>query len=201
MKTHRARACHFGLFSAARPVSSAGIAGFTLVEMLVVLAITATLATIAVPSMTAMFDSLRISAASNDFLAGLYLARSEAIKRNSRVALCKSSDGISCASIGGWEQGWIIFHDLNNNSLRESSETLIRRDMPLAPSLRLTGNQNVVRYVSFAPTGATRLIGGGFQAGTLTVCRQSVFGGEARQIVLNAVGRPRVQKAAVSSCL
>jgi type IV fimbrial biogenesis protein FimT len=72
--------------------------------------------------------------------------------------------------------------------------------MPLSSSMRLTGNQNVARYVSFTPTGSTRLIGGGFQAGTLTACRLSPFGGEARQIVLNAVGRPRVQKSAVSSC-
>jgi type IV fimbrial biogenesis protein FimT len=177
-----------------------GPGGFTLIEMLGVLAISATLVTLAAPSMTAMFDSVRISAASNDLLAGLYLARSEAIKRNSRVALCKSADGVSCASAGGWEQGWIIFHDANNNGLREPSETIIRREMPLSSTVRLTGNLNVAHYVSFTPTGATKLAGGGFQAGTLTVCRQSLFGGEARQIVLNAVGRPRVQKAVVDSC-
>jgi type IV fimbrial biogenesis protein FimT len=174
--------------------------GWTLVEMLGVLAITATLVSLAAPSMTAMLESVQVGAASNSFLSGLYLARSEAIKRNSPVVLCKSADGVSCAAAGGWEQGWIIFHDSNNNGVRESSETLIRREMPLASSLRLTGNQNVARYVSYAPTGATRLAGGGFQAGTVTVCRQSAFGVEGLQIVLNAAGRPRVQKARFSSC-
>jgi type IV fimbrial biogenesis protein FimT len=174
--------------------------GWTLVEMLGVLAITATLVSLAAPSMTAMLESVQVGSASNSFLSGLYLARSEAIKRNSPVVLCKSADGVSCAAAGGWEQGWIIFHDSNNNGVRESSETLIRREMPLASSLRLTGNQNVARYVSYAPTGATRLAGGGFQAGTVTVCRQSAFGVEGLQIVLNAAGRPRVQKARFSSC-
>ena len=184
----------------APPLPAMQKTGFTLVEMLGVLAITATLASIAAPSMMALIDSVQISAASHDLLAGLHLARSEAIKRNSPVVLCKSADGVSCAGSGGWEQGWIVFHDANNNSLRESSETIIRREMPLSGSLRLTGNQNVVRYVSFAASGATKLIGGGFQAGTLTVCRLSPFGGEARQIVLNAVGRPRLKKTAVSLC-
>ena len=67
--------------------------------------------------------------------------------------------------------------------------------------MRLSGNQNVSRYVSFTPTGATRLIGGGFQAGTLTVCRESAEAGEARQIILNAVGRPRVQRSTVASAV
>jgi type IV fimbrial biogenesis protein FimT len=175
--------------------------GLTLVEMLVVLAVMATLLSLAAPSLTAVIDSVKVSSASNDMLSGLHLARSEAIKRNSPVVLCKSADGSSCASDGGWEQGWIVFHDANNNGLRESSETIILREMPLGSNLRLTGNVNVARYVSFAPSGATKLVGGAFQAGTLTVCRQSAYAGEARQIILNAAGRPRVHKASVSSCL
>jgi type IV fimbrial biogenesis protein FimT len=175
-------------------------AGFSLVETMIVLAVMAVLVTIAVPSMGSVMDRMKVSSASNLLLSGLHLARSEAIKRNSRVALCKSADGASCAATGGWEQGWIVFQDANNNGLRETSESIIQRELPLSVNLKLTGNQNVARYVSFAPTGATRLVGGGFQAGTLTVCRESLNGGEARQIVLNAVGRPRVQRAAVSSC-
>jgi type IV fimbrial biogenesis protein FimT len=174
--------------------------GMTLVEMLTVVAVMAILMSFAVPSISVLIDSAKVSSASNVLLAGLHLARSEAIKRNSRVVLCKSADGVACASDGGWEQGWIVFHDANNNGLREASETMIRREMPLSSSLRLTGNQNVVRYVSFAPSGATKLTGGGFQAGTLTVCRQSVAPGEARQIILNAAGRPRVQKTMLGSC-
>jgi type IV fimbrial biogenesis protein FimT len=175
-------------------------AGFTLLEMLVSLAVVAVLVKVAVPSLNPVIESVKLSSATNLFVSGLILARGEAIKRNSRVALCKSLDGLSCAADGGWEQGWIVFHDANNNSLRENSESILRRAMPLSSSLRLTGNQNVGRYVSFAPSGATKLISGGFQAGTLTVCRHSTQAGEARQIILNAVGRPRVQRTAVDSC-
>lgn len=175
--------------------------GVTLVEMLVVMGIAALLSFIAIPSMSAMVDSVKLSSASNIFVSGLYLARGEAIKRNGRVVLCKSATGVTCASNGGWEQGWIVFHDVNNNGAREDTEQIVRREQALSASLRFTGNLNVASYVSFAPSGATRLVSGGFQAGTLTLCHQSTQAGEARRIVLNAVGRPRVHKTAVDSCV
>ncbi len=174
--------------------------GFTLIELLVAICVTALLLTIAAPSIAQLVTSLQLSSASNSFVSGLHLARNEAIKRNGRVVLCKTADGMSCTSTGGWEQGWLIFHDANNNSLRESSEQIIHRQLPLAASLRMTGNLNIATYVSFVPTGATKLIGGAFQAGTLTVCRESLSAVDARQIVLNAAGRPRVHKTIIPSC-
>jgi type IV fimbrial biogenesis protein FimT len=174
--------------------------GFTLIELLVVICVTALLLTIAAPSIAQLVTSLQLSSASNSFVSGLHLARNEAIKRHGRVVLCKTADGMFCTNTGGWEQGWLIFHDANNNSQRESSEQIIHRELALAASLRMTGNLNVATYVSFVPTGATKLAGGAFQAGTLTVCRESVSAADARQIVLNAAGRPRVHKTIIPSC-
>lgn len=175
--------------------------GFTLIEMMVVVAISALLVTIAVPSFTGLIASIQLTSASNVFVSGLHVARSEAIKRNARVVLCKTGNGIFCASDGGWEQGWMIFHDANNNSVRENTEQIIHRELALQASLKLTGNLNLASYVSFASTGATKLASGGFQAGTLTLCRQSLSVSEARQIILNAAGRPRVQKSTLPNCL
>ena len=172
--------------------------GFTLVELLISLAVMAVLVTFAVPSFHSLMDSSKLTAASNSLLSSMYLARSEAIKRGTRVVLCKSANGIVCADSGGWEQGWMVFHDANNNGERDGSELVIQRIAPLAASLRLTGNSTVAKYVSFLSTGGTRQVGGGFQAGTLTVCNHAA--GEARQIVLNAVGRPRIQKISSTSC-
>lgn len=174
--------------------------GFTLIELLVVVAVAVVLACLAAPPLTETMSVVKVSSASNNFVASLYRARSEAIKRNGRVVLCKSAEGVNCANSGGWEQGWIVFHDIDNDGLRDSSELLIMRELPLSSSLRLTGNQNVARYISFAPNGATRLLGGGFQAGTLTICNYSLVAGEGRHIVINAAGRPRVEKVTVSSC-
>ena len=187
-------------FRTARSLPQPTSGGFTLVEMLVALAVAAVLLAVAIPSFAAISRFTTLSSASNVFLSGLYLARNEAIKRNSRVVLCKSADGNMCTASGGWEQGWIVFHDANNNGTREDAEAIIRREATLTTSLRLTGNMHVARYVSFAPTGGTRLLGGGFQAGTLTLCHQSAEGAEAREIILNAAGRPRVQKTRVAHC-
>jgi type IV fimbrial biogenesis protein FimT len=175
-------------------------AGFTLVELLVTTAVMAVLLGLATPKMTGLMSSLQLSSASNDLLAGLLLARSEAIKRNSRVVICKSANGISCVSSGNWEQGWIVFHDANNNGRRDAAEPILLREQALGASLRLTGNLNVAHYVSYTPSGATKLVSGGFQAGTLTICQHSAAAGEARQIILSTAGRPRVQKASVPAC-
>jgi len=174
--------------------------GFTFLEMLVVIAIAAVLVTIAIPSMASMMKSIKLSSASNSFLSYLHLARSEAIKRNSRVVLCKSADGLSCTHSGGWEQGLIVFHDANDNGALDVGETIIVRAEALPSTLKLVGNLNVARYVSFAGNGATKLVGGAFQAGTLTLCHASLSAGEGRQIILNAVGRPRVQTVLLNAC-
>lgn len=186
----------------ARPSSPppVGTYGFTLVELLVVIAIAAVLAAVGVPSWRAFSEKLQLAGVSDAFVASLHLARSEAIKRHDRVALCKSADGAFCAPAGGWDQGWIIFHDRNNNGRREEPEQILRRQQALPAALRLSGNLTVAQYVSFVPTGATKLVGGGFQAGTLTVCWESGRTAQARQIILNAAGRPRVRAFTAGAC-
>jgi type IV fimbrial biogenesis protein FimT len=182
------------------PSSRSSWRGFTLVELLTVIAIAAVLVSVGLPSLGSAADSVKLSSASNTFFSALHLARSEAINRHGRVVLCKSQNGLSCAQDGGWEQGWLMFHDANNNAARDSGETVIQRAEALHASLRLTGNLNVEKYISFASTGAAKLIGGGFQAGTLTLCRESDSAGQGRQIILNAVGRPRLQKVDLTAC-
>lgn len=174
--------------------------GFTLVEALAVLAIAAVLVSVAVPSLGALADSTRLSTVSNELLGDLLLTRSESIKRRLRVVMCKSADGQSCTAGGGWQQGWIVFADADGDGLRGVGESLLRTQPALVGTLRLTGTLPVAKYVSYTPNGATKTVGGGFQAGTLTLCSRSAGPSPGRQIVINANGRPRTQKVLLPSC-
>ncbi|ABE44791.1 methylation [Polaromonas sp. JS666] len=175
--------------------------GFTLVELVAVIAILGILLGVAVPWVGTFADSMRLTSQANAYLSALHLTRSEAIKRNSRMTVCKSADGLSCTEGGGWQQGWIVFHDPNHNAAKDDTEVMVHQSPALPASFQLVGNSNVATYVSFDATGGTRLVSGAFQAGTLTLCRQSALNGEARQIVINSAGRPRVQKVVVATCV
>jgi type IV fimbrial biogenesis protein FimT len=168
--------------------------------LLSVLAVLGVLAGMAVPSFQSLAGSVRVSSASNDLLADLLLARSEAIKRHARVVVCKSSDGQACASSGNWQQGWIVFADADGNGLRSAAEPVLQRQPGGPTALRISGNASLASYVAYVASGSTRLTNGGFQAGTLTVCQASGRPTPARLIVINATGRPRVQKVVVDSC-
>ncbi len=175
--------------------------GLTLVETLVVICVLGVLLNVVVPWASTAADSMMLTSQVNTYLSALHLTRSEAIKRNSRMTVCKSADGLSCSEGGGWQQGWIIFHDANHNAEKDEFEVLVHKSPALSSNFQLTGNSNVSNYVSFDATGGTKLASGAFQAGTLTLCRHSPSGGEARKIVINSAGRPRVQKTVVTTCV
>lgn len=176
--------------------------GLTLVEMLVTVAVAAVLAMLAAPSFRTQIANARLTSHSSALLSSLLLARSEAIKRNSRVVLCTSSDGSTCVTSGGWQQGWIVFADTNNDAQRTAStEELIQQVAALSGDFKLTGDANVVNYVSYTNTGATALTTGGLGPGTFTLCQRSAASGTGREIVINATGRPRVSPKTVSSCM
>jgi type IV fimbrial biogenesis protein FimT len=172
----------------------------TFIELLTVLSIAAILMTLAVPAFDSMLQTNRFATLSNSFLVHLHLARSEATKRNARVALCKSADGSTCTTSNDWSQGWIVFHDVNNNAQVNTGEDVLHVHEAIPNSQILRGNTPVANYVSYASMGGARMISGAFQAGTLTLCRPSASSGEGRRIVISATGRPRIETVNVATC-
>jgi type IV fimbrial biogenesis protein FimT len=127
-----------------------------------------------------MLEAMKASAASNSFAFDVQLAHSEAIRRNSRVVLCQSADGVSCANSGGWSQGWIVFDDANGDGVRGTQEQLIVRVPEFSRSLRLTGTMDAVRAVSFNATDNARA------AASLMVWSEASGPAQARQVTLQA---------------
>ena len=164
--------------------------GFTLLELLITLAIAGIVLAIGVPALREMLWQNRLTAHTNEFLTALAFARSEAIKRGRRVTLCKSSDGANCSDDGGYEQGWIVFiGPTSTSSLKlDNNDQILRLYQRLPTGMKFTGNKFVGSYISFTSDGFSRLLSGGFQAGTLTITNET----SQRQLVINSMGRVRV---------
>ena len=167
--------------------------GMTLVELLVGLLILSILLAIGVPSFNQFIASNRLTAYTNDMLSTLTLARSEAIKRNGREVLCKSADGETCAGAGGWNQGWIVFADPNNNANRDAGEPVVYKMPALQSGYTFDGVNGFISSVSYDSQGGLT------QTGTFTLCPPvSAASGQGQEIVVNASGRPRASR--ITSC-
>jgi type IV fimbrial biogenesis protein FimT len=85
--------------------------GFSLIELMVTIAIAGILAAVAAPSMQNMFKTNRVQTEASSFVGDLMLARTEAIKRGQNMSVCVSTDGVNCLTTNTWQSGWIIFLD------------------------------------------------------------------------------------------
>ena len=178
----------------ARPAFSVhpfSLRGFTLTEMLVTLTVLCILLALSAPSFWRLIIDTRMTTEANQFLTALHLTRSEAIKRNRRVTLCKSSDGHFCTTTGNWEQGWIIFVDNLPAGTREPNEARLRVHSALTRGSALIGNLPVRHYISYLPNGQTRTANGALQGGRLTLCGAPSTKGRDIVIALGP-GRPRI---------
>ena len=172
--------------------------GFTLIELLAVLTIATIVLTLGVPSFQEIIRNNRLTTQANRLISSINLARSEAIKRGVRVTLCKSNDGENCVNGNGYEQGWIVFSDQNENAIFDNNnEEIIRVVGATSGDLIIEANSDTVAdYISYVSEGWSVLINGNFQAGTIKLCIPERS--EGRQIVITRGGRARVEKSTCS---
>lgn len=129
--------------------------GFSLVELMIVLAIIAIGAAIAVPSYQNNVDSTRKTSAANNLLGALQFARSEAVIRRKDIKICASAGGTSCSGTN-WSAGGVVLDG-----------TTVIRSIPPAPSITINGN--AITFKSDGTTVATNISVGTSPTRTISV--------------------------------
>ena len=164
--------------------SEPGLHGFSLIELLIALAILCTLASIAVPAVSGAVEASRASNARSALVVSIMDTINHATLIGTRVVLCPSNDGRTCRDDSDWSNGWIVFSDDDGDREHAPGEFLIRRQAALAGKVRLTST-----------IGRTRLVfqGNGMNAGsnvTFTLC-DGRGPTKAQTLVLSNLGRLR----------
>jgi type IV fimbrial biogenesis protein FimT len=172
--------------------------GFTLIELMVVVALVAIMLAIAVPSFASFISSYRATAAINDILQAVTQTRTEALKRGRRVTLAPIA--------GDWTQGWTVFVEptATANQVYSSGDELIYQHGPLPSSMTVAGANNTgtpfaSNYLIFDGTGYPRTATGQMIAANTGISIVNTTGlssaTQYRTLCVAVLGRPRIVKA------
>lgn len=174
--------------------------GFSLIEMMVTLTISAVLLALAVPSLRRLITSRAVVSQAEALAGSLRLARSEAMKRGMAVSVCASHDTEAaqpaCADDNRWHTGWLVFTDEALDGSLDDGDHLLKLQSPVTAVKSLLGPQGAV---SFHPNG----LSANGEAPSFTVSPQLDAGDPAhddavRRVLVNKQGRVQILAGAGS---
>jgi len=196
-------------------IRSARAAGFTLLELMLVITIAAIILGIGVPNMRQFILNNRMTAAANDLLAAIYTARTEAVKRNTQVVMCFSTNPRAAVPNcdGDGTQGWIVFVDdadvdvsaaADNNGTVDAGEPILLRHDALPGTIstqsKPVGNEGYIAFNSAGfsrqiPTLGTSLSGVVMCDARGNVATYGAANSAARGVLISQTGRPKVTRS------
>ena len=163
--------------------------GFTLIEMLVVLAIISIIVTLSTP-LSNIYKSNRVSTQVQEFVGSLNVARNEAVSRGVPVSICISDGGspANCANSADatkdWANGWLVFTDPAQNCT-VGAGTIINQRNAMASGFTLKVNAHeCIQYTAAGITPAS--------AGLWTLCEPSASVNLKRGISISVSGRAQM---------
>ena len=158
-------------------------AGFTLIELVITTALIGFVVGWGLPAFSTLSLNATQTTQVNLFLQAIYLARSEAIKRNGVVSLCPSVDGATCSPSGDWQRGWLVFvnDDRDSPAMRDAGEELLHAYAAWDTG-HILSNRSTLSFRAFGQSGVTA---------TVTFC-DSRGAPHAKAIIISQTGRPRV---------
>lgn len=165
--------------------------GFTLIELIVTVAVLGILFGLGVPQFTDFLRNSRRASVLNELVGSLTLARSEAIRRGATISMCKTTDGTACLSGAGdtWAAGWLTFVNSDGDSppVLDVGETVLRVRTETNAPYTLSPTAGVTNFISFKADSSV------VTAGAFTYCDARGVA-RARAVVVSAVGRVRLSR-------
>ena len=167
------------------------LVGFTIIELMITIALVAVIATIGVPAFQGFVERNQLTSNINSFITSLALARSEAVKRKQRVVVCGSNDGATCSNNNnGYESGWIVYvESVDPADNRANNEELLWVQEPLSANTTLRATIPFVNRIQFLSSGRPNGIGNG----SFYLCKGSSIN-KARLITIRNSGRVHLAK-------
>ena len=164
------------------------------------LVIAGVLLAIAAPGFRTLLERNRLQSASSNLFASLMLARSEALKRNQVVWVCKGTATATSASCptgtdGTWEGGWLVHIDPTNPTSPDPNDVIaVREGLEAGDTLRVVQTpSDDINAISFRPNG-------GVAAETsFVICNSDADATTGREVRISATGRPGLFDS-VTSC-
>jgi type IV fimbrial biogenesis protein FimT len=158
--------------------------GFTLIELMITVAIMSVMMAVGLPSFQSIIASSRLTSTTNAMVSALQLARTEALKQHRTIAIAHKQGG-------DWQNGWDVFVDLDGDEIPDTNEQLLATTLfdAVNSTITVVPASNYSRYVTYGANGRVNM------GGHFTFCSGTNF----RSVVVAATGRVRVETPASCS--